>query len=175
MSCRHPKVDTAYERSRSFLPSIGIRAMAKQRGWDPEQGPGRRELLVGFVAGGEFGMQFSLPDDPRQIRGADGVYVPADQLARVSWDEEAYFPEVPALVVEVISPSETAADMNEKVQDYLAGGARRVWCVYPSRSTIHVHDAVAPTRVLRHGDTLADEELLPGFALPLRCVFPAAD
>ena len=151
-----------------------LEAKALQLGWDPEHGLAARWSLVGFVAGGEFGMQFSLPDDPRQIRGADGVYVPADQLARVSWDEEAYFPGVPALVIEVISLSETAADVNEKVQDYLAGGARRVWCVYPSRSTIHVHDAEAPTRVLRHGDTLADEDLLPGFALPLRHVFPEA-
>jgi hypothetical protein len=63
--------------------------------------------------------------------------------------------------------------VNEKVQDYLAGGARRVWCLYPDRSTVHVHDVAAPTRVLRRNDTLTDDELLPGFALPLRHVFSA--
>jgi Uma2 family endonuclease len=118
-------------------------------------------------------MEFSLPDDPHQIRGADGVYVPAKQVARVNWDGESYFPEVPALIMEVISPSERATDVGEKVQDYLAGGARRVWCVYPSLAAIHIHDAEAPTRRLRRDDTLTDEELLPGFALPLRHIFPA--
>lgn len=146
---------------------------ARHLGWDPEQGPDARDALVGFVAGGEFGLQFSLPDDPHQIRGADGVYVPTDQLARANWDGESYFPQVPALVIEVISSSETAADVSEKVQDYLAGGARRVWCVYPSRATIHIHDAEAPTRVLRRDDTLTDADLLPGFVLPLRYLFPA--
>lgn len=146
---------------------------ARQLGWDPEQGPDARAELVGFVAGGEFGMQFALPDDPHQIRGADGVYVPAEQLARANWDGESYFPEVPALVIEVISPSERATKVSEKVRDYLAGGARRVWCAYPSRATIHIHGADAPTLRLRRGDTLTEEELLPGFALPLRYLFPA--
>jgi Uma2 family endonuclease len=146
---------------------------AEQLGWDPEQGPAAQWPLVGFVAGGEFGIQFSLPDDPHQIRGADVAYVPAAQLARANWDGESYFPEVPALVVEVIGSSATAADVNEKVQDYLAGGARRVWCFYPQRAAVYIHDANAPTRVLRRGDTLHDEELLPGFALPLRHIFPA--
>jgi Uma2 family endonuclease len=140
-------------------------------GWTPQQGRSARERLVGFVAGGEFGLQFALPDDPNQIRGADGAYVPAAQLAAVGWNGQDYFPQVPHLVVEVISPSERADDVAEKVQDYLAGGAHRVWCVYAERRAIHIHDADAPTRVIRGDGSLTDEELLPGFVLPLNLVF----
>jgi Uma2 family endonuclease len=143
-----PPKGTHGVREIAILAAIDryLEDMARQRGWDPEQGPEAREALVGFIAGGEFGLQFSLPDDPHQIRGTDGAYVPVEQMVRSVWDGDSYFPEVPALVVEVISPSESAADVNEKVQDYLAGGARRVWCVYPSRAAIHIHDAEAPTR-----------------------------
>jgi Uma2 family endonuclease len=151
---------------------------ARQLGWTPEQGLERRRRLVGVVAGGEFGLQFSLPDDPHQVRGADAAYVPAEQYARVTWEERSYFPEVPPLVIEVISPSESATDVNEKVQDYLAGGARRVWYFYPERQTVHIHDAEAPTRVVHRDEVLTDEELLPGFALPLSYLFspaPAAE
>jgi Uma2 family endonuclease len=148
---------------------LGDRAHAL--GWTPEQGVDACDRLVGFVAGGEFGMQYALPDDAHQIRGADGVYVPPDQYAQVAWDDHAYFPAVPLLVIEIISPSEDAADVAEKVQDYLQGGARRVWCVYPQRRTIHVHSVDGPTRVLRHADTLVDEDLLPGFSLPLNWIF----
>src|SRR5579885_2981396 len=45
---------------------------ARARGWSPDHGPDARDDLAGFVAGGEFGMHFSLADDPDQIRGADG-------------------------------------------------------------------------------------------------------
>lgn len=90
-----------------------LEAKARHLGWDPEQGLGARHSLVGFVAGGEFGMQFQLRDDPRQIRGADGVFVPAEQLQDAAWDGEAYFPQVAALVIEIISPSESATDVND--------------------------------------------------------------
>lgn len=145
---------------------------AVSRGWKPEQGLEARYSLVGFVAGGEFGMQFSVPDDPRQVRGADGVYVPAEQYARVTWDEDSYFPDVPALVIEIISASETAASVAEKVQDYLAGGAQRVWCIYPTNRVAHIHDAEAPTRVVRADEDLTDDALLPGLAIPLRHILP---
>ncbi len=138
--------------------------------WEPGQGIGARDGLVGFTACGEVGLQFTLPDDPAQIRGADGVYVPPEQLAAVGWDGESYFPAVPALVIEVISPSETAADVAEKVQDYLAGGARRVWCVYPRRR-VHIHAVDAPTRFVTENEAIVDDELLPGFNLPLNLVY----
>lgn len=140
-------------------------------GWDPGQGLVARSRLVGFVAGGEFGLQYAVPDDPHQVRGADGVYVPPEQLARVSWTDTDYFPEVPALVIEVVSSSESPDDVAEKVRDYLAGGARCVWCVYPQRRFVQVYDADATTRWVYGDESLSDEELLPGFVLPLNLIF----
>jgi Uma2 family endonuclease len=136
-------------------------------GWLPEHGIDAHDRLVGLVAGGEFGIEFALPDDPHQIRGADCVYIPPEQLAELGWDGTSYFPAVPWLVVEVISPSDSALDVAERVQDYLTGGARRVWCVYPPRRTIHIHAPDGPTRVLRSDEILVDEELLPGFSVPV--------
>src|SRR6185437_6919775 len=139
---------------------------ARALGWTPEQGVDQYVRLVDMVAGGEVGMRFTLPDDPDQIRGADGVYIPPEQLAQVLWDEDFYFPGVPHLVIEVISASETATDVAEKVQDYLRGGARRVWCVYPRLRGIHIHTLDAPSRIVAFPETLTDD-ILPGFALPL--------
>ena len=164
---RHGRVETALLAASDRYLDERARALR----WDPQHGLDARDRLVGFVAGGEFAMQFSVPDDPNQVRGADGVYVPAEQYARVTWDEQTYFPEVAHLVIEVISPSETATDVVEKVQDYLAGGARRVWCVYPCLRTVHIHDADAAMHVVRWDANLTDEELLPGFVLPLSAIF----
>jgi len=141
-------------------------------GWNPRTGIAARYTLVGFTAGGEFGVRFTVPDDPHQIRGADGAYVPADQLAAVAWDRNEYFPAVPRLVIEVISSSDHAGDILEKAQDYLDGGARRVWYAHPEQRAIYIHDADGPMRVVRGADAvLTDEELLPGFSLPLNMVF----
>ena len=149
-----------------------LRLKAEAAGWDPGQGRGARDRLVGMIAGVEFGLQFALPDDPTQIRGADGAFVPPAQLAEVGWDGTGYFPAVPHLVIEVLSPSEQAGDVAEKVADYLAGGARRVWYVDPERRAIYIYSASAPLRLVRGDDILTDDELLPGFALTLNQIFP---
>lgn len=143
---------------------------ARALGWEPRQGLGARNALVGRVGSGEIGIEFSVPDDRSMVRGADIVFIPPEQLALVSWDGEGYFPAVPALVIEVISETDRAGAVAEKVQDYLAGGGRRVWCVYPDRQAIHIHGADAPTRVIS-GDDAVTDQLLPGFSLPLSLVF----
>src|SRR5579875_2130989 len=164
---RHGWIETAIVAAIDRYLDDSARAM----GWEPRQGLEARARLVGFVAGGEFGLRFSVPDDPTQIRGADGAYVPAAQFAGVSWDEDEYFPAVPHLVIEVISKTDRADDVDEKVLDYLAGGAHRVWCVYPRQRAVYIYEANAPARVVRWGESLRDEELLPGFELPLELVF----
>ncbi len=158
----------------AILEAIGryLYDTALTLGWAPREGIAARYKFVGFAAGGEFGVRFTVPDDPNQVRGADGAYVPADQFVSISWDRKEYFPAVPHLVIEVISSSERADDVIEKVQDYLTGGARRVWCLYPARRAVYIHDANGPMRVVRGADAiLTDEELLPGLGIPLNMVF----
>ena len=158
----------------AILEAIGryLYDTALTLGWEPREGIAARYKFVGFAAGGEFGVRFTVPDDPNQVRGADGAYVPADQFVSISWDRKEYFPAVPHLVIEVISSSERADDVREKVQDYLTGGARRVWCLYPARRAVYINDANGPMRVVRGADAiLTDEELLPGLGIPLNMVF----
>jgi Uma2 family endonuclease len=147
-----------------------LETRAGELGWNPHQGRQARNLLVGQAGTGEVGLQFAVPDDPTMVRGADIVYVPPEQLADTGWNGQGYFPGVPALVVEVISETDRAGAVAEKVQDYLAGGGQRVWCVYPDQRAIHIHAPDAPTRVVRGDDTLTDD-LLPGFAVPLNLIF----
>ncbi len=90
-------------------------------------------------------------------------------LQRSTYDE--YIPEVPTLVAEVISSSETAAYINEKVRDYLAGGAQLVWLLFPKTRSVEVHRpnhtmfSVAKAAVLDGGD------VLPGFSIPVARLF----
>jgi Uma2 family endonuclease len=147
-----------------------LEAHARELGWEPRQGLRARTALAGLVGSGEVGLQFAVPDDPAMVRGADVVYIPPEQLTRTAWDGQAYFPGVPALVIEVISETDRASAVAEKVQDYLMGGGRRVWCVYPDQRAIYIHAPDAPTRVVR-GDDILTDDILPGFALPLDLVF----
>src|SRR5260370_23612189 len=143
-----------------------LHARAIAAGWDEDQPAETRDALVGAIACGEAGIRFSLPDDPDQIRGLDVCYLTPEQVARHdAFGSDEYIPEVPALVAEVISSSETAAYINEKVRDYLAGGAQLVWLLFPKTRSVEVHQpnhtmfSVAKSAVLEGGD------ILPGFSI----------
>jgi Uma2 family endonuclease len=82
-----------------------------------------------------------------------------------------FFPGAPDLAVEVVSPGDTAAYLESKIQDYLGGGAQRVWVVYPDTRSVVVHQPNGTARRYGADDTLTDEELLPGFSLPLEELF----
>lgn len=94
----------------------------------------RHSLIQAFVAR-ELGT--CLPDGAAftecSIETEIGVRVPD-----VAWASAEFmrrhgtttpFPAAPDLCVEVLSPSNTAAEMNAKVAAYLAAGAREVWLV----------------------------------------------
>jgi Uma2 family endonuclease len=81
----------------------------------------------------------------------------------------------PDLAGEVVSPTDKAFDVIAKVQEYFRGGVRRVWLVYSNVEQVHVYESPAAVRVLVRADTLADDDLFPGFRLPLADLFPPAE
>lgn len=73
----------------------------------------------------------------------------------------------PDLAVEVVSPSNRAGDIQEKVREYLGAGGSQVWVVYPRTRSIAVHASPGGARVLGEDDTLHGGDLLPGLSVPV--------
>jgi Uma2 family endonuclease len=145
-------------------------------GWEEKQGRVARNKLVGRLMSGETGVRFSLPDDPDQTRGLDVCYLSVEQVSRLGASpKNRYIPEMPALVAEVISPSETATYVNEKVADYLAGGARLVWLLYPKTRTVETRYPNGTARTIPATGVLDGDTVLPGFVAPLNNIFPDED
>jgi Uma2 family endonuclease len=141
-------------------------------GWEKSQGRAARNRLVGRLLSGDVGVRFSLPDDPDQLRGLDVYYLSAEQVARLGAVPTAeYLVEMPALVAEVISPSETASYINEKVNDLLRGGAQMVWLFYPKTRTVMVLRPDGSARMIPAGGLLDGNDVLPGFTVELASIF----
>ena len=78
---------------------------------------------------------------------------------------------MPELAVEVVSPTNTADEIAEKLEEYFQVGVQRVWVVYPRQSKVYVYTSPAEVRVLVLGNELDGGDLLPGFRLPLTSLF----
>ena len=79
----------------------------------------------------------------------------------------------PTLAVEVLSDSNTAAEMRQKRREYFESGSKLVWVVDPPTRTISVYTGptTEPDRTLTESDTLDGGDVLPGFAMAVADVF----
>ena len=77
---------------------------------------------------------------------------------------------VPELIVEVVSPSDTWAAMEQKVEQWLAAGVSEVWVVDPDSRTVTVRMPDGGLRTYR-GDAVLETALLPGFRATLGRIF----
>lgn len=78
----------------------------------------------------------------------------------------------PELAVEIISPSESAEDVDEKVELYLAAGSKTVWVVWPNTRHVLIHYANGEVRKAGLGGFLDAPEVLPGAKIPVDSIFP---
>jgi len=90
----------------------------------------------------------------------DMAFLTAEAVAK--GDPEHIYRGAPDLAIEEISDSESAANLREKVQDYLNAGCKAVWEFYPTLGLIAVYDHMGTREVL--GDQILEApEILPGF------------
>jgi len=78
---------------------------------------------------------------------------------------------VPDLAVEVVSPTDAAEALLEKVDEYFRAGVRLIWVVFPLHSLVHVIESPTQIRVLTAADELDGGAVVPGFRLALAELF----
>jgi Uma2 family endonuclease len=78
---------------------------------------------------------------------------------------------VPDLAIEIVSPTNTADEVADKVGEYFRVGVRLVWVVYPRHLKIYSYRSPTDLRVLAVGDELDGGEVLPGFRARLESMF----
>ena len=81
---------------------------------------------------------------------------------------------MPELAVEIISLTNRADEVAEKLEEYYKAGVRLVWVVYPGQSKVYAYTSTTDVRVLAPGDELDGGDVLPGLRLPLRELFEKA-
>ena len=119
-----------------------------------------REHKLGRVLAGDGG--FLLARDPDTVLGPDVAFISARRLAAQPLGKH-YWRGAPDLAIEIVSPSNSPAEIQEKVLAYLTAGSRLVWVVDPDARTVTVHRSAADVVTLAEDADLDAEPLLPGF------------
>ncbi|MBA2448032.1 MAG: Uma2 family endonuclease [Chloroflexi bacterium] len=123
--------------------------------------------LGGAVFAAETG--FRIGRDPDRVRAPDVAYVAE---ARLAGARVRGYPELaPDLAVEVVSPNDTAAEVHDKVADWLRVGVRLVWALYPTTRSAMVCTSDGAARILGPDDLISGDPVVPGFACRVADLF----
>ena len=117
-------------------------------------------------------MLFDLGATIQRKRRPDVAFVSYDR-----WPQQQRVPRteawevVPNLAVEVVSRTDRADDLMNKIAEYFRAGVEGVWVVFPSQEQIHVYESPTSVRILTRADALRGEPVLLHFQLPVAALF----
>lgn len=127
-----------------------------------------RAKRLGKVVAAETG--FILSRNPDTVRAPDVAFI-AKQHVPAGGLPASFIPLAPDIAVEVLSPSDSQLDVEEKIEQWLKAGTALVWVVNPRNKTVTVHQSGRDPRVLRENDLLGGADVCPGFSVQVGDLF----
>lgn len=125
------------------------------------------------VATGPDGMTRLFGDT---VRGPDVAFVSWERLPQGTLPSAPIPDLVPNFVIEVLSASNTYAEMSRKRREYFHAGVELLWMVHPRERTITVYENALDAIVINEGEILsATDRVLPGFQIDTAALFTRLD
>jgi Uma2 family endonuclease len=150
-----------------------LQKVSPQRTHSRLQGALNTELGRWATGRGEVGPEWRFriapPGEIRRPLVPDVSYVSNERLRPLSDEEIEIPPLAPDVAVEILSPDDRRADVDDKIDVYLRGGSSLVIVVDPMHRVVELHDRA---QILRLDETRAIEHsALPGFSYPVSDLF----
>jgi len=113
----------------------------------------------------------------RNCRAPDISFIPKERLTKLDFSPKArqFFPGAPDLAIEVLSPSNTRAEMDERLRDFFSSGTRIAWIIDPATQRVEVCYSMTNRRFIGPDGELDGEGLLPGFRYAIADLFKEWD
>jgi len=134
-------------------------------------------LLWYFVHNHNLGLVFQancgyqlFAEAPGRVRFADASFIRRGRLPEER-PPQGYCQLAPDLVVEAVSPHDTAAELEAKIAQWLAAGVRLVWVLYPESKRLQIHRPDGTVTKLQTTDQLVGEDVVPGFQCQVADIF----
>lgn len=121
----------------------------------------------GYLCANDTGLL--VETNPDTVRGPDIMLF--DEQIPLERATSKFVQDVPKLVVEVLSPSDTVTNTNRRVNQLLMRGVPMVWLVDPLTQSVTVYPQGESHKVLDETDILLGGDALPDLRLPVADLF----
>jgi Uma2 family endonuclease len=112
---------------------------------------------------------------PRLVRMPDVSFIAYQSIPGRKLPGGAIWPIAPDLAVEILSKSNTKAEMARKRREYFEAGTQLVWEFDAEARTVAVYTAAEKSTLLDQNQTLGGEPVLPGLTISLSELFAQLD
>lgn len=113
---------------------------------------------------------FKLPNGAN--RAPDAAWVILERWNALTAEQKKKFPPIcPDFVVELMSPSDSLKETQDKMKEYRDNGARLGWLINHKSRQVEIYRQGAEVEVLLSPATLSGEDVLPGFILNLESIW----
>jgi Uma2 family endonuclease len=130
---------------------------------------------------------FAAENDLGIVLGADSPYrlrlglIRLPDVSFIGWThmpgdeapDEPVSKIIPDLAIEVLSKSNTPAEIELKLDHYFEAGVRLAWVIDPKKQKAQVYTSRSRTQEIGIEGELSGGRILPGFRLPLKDIFAA--
>jgi Uma2 family endonuclease len=111
----------------------------------------------------------------RNCRAPDISFIAKERLRGFKRSARQFFPGVPDLAVEILAPSNTPAEITERLQDFFSSGTRLAWIIHTDEQFVEICRSPIQRKIVGAGAALDGEEILPGFQFPIADLFKEWD
>jgi Uma2 family endonuclease len=125
------------------------------------------EFDLGVVLGGDSPFRFRLG----LVRIPDVSYVSWGRIPGGEFPDDPISELIPDLAVEVLSKSNTLAEIELKLDNYFEAGVRLAWVIDPRKERAKIYTSRSRMQEIGADAELLGGKVLPGFRLPLADVF----
>jgi Uma2 family endonuclease len=126
--------------------------------------------------GSVYGADATMRMKRGRVRLPDVAFITAERVASLPTPHPAIPSIAPDLGVEVLSESNTRAEIQQKLTEYFESGTRLVWIIDPPTRSVAVYQAATeePVRVIHEHEDVEGGSVLPGFTLAVSQLFARA-
>jgi len=115
---------------------------------------------AGIALGNDGG--YTLPNGA--VRAPDASWMALERWQAIDDEEIERFPHTyPDFAVELMSPSDTLAELQEKMTEYMANGVQLGWLIDPYEKRVYIYRPDEPFETLDNPTTINGDPVLPGF------------
>jgi Uma2 family endonuclease len=113
---------------------------------------------------------FKLPNGAN--RSPDVAWIRKERWDTLTPEDQEKFPPIaPDFVLELMSPSDSLKETQEKMQEYIDNGVKLGWLINSKLRQVEIYRLGQPVEILEHPKELLGEDILPRFTLNLAIIW----